>query len=267
MKCKTLPSHYIDSIMPERVSSSASKKGSITVEAAMAVPLFFLAVVSLLYLSEMMAIRTSVRAGLQYASKRVAEESHVVSVIVPSNIEKDVVHAIGGERLKRSIIVEGIEGIHCDESRMSVSTGIGELVAAYEVRLPIPIFGVPPIKCREHLRIKAWTGYEKQPFGVETDKTVYVTETGIVYHKNYQCTYLDLSIHVASQADIETLRNESGGKYYPCEQCKGTGNTVYITDTGNRYHSSLSCRGLKRTVYAIPLSEAAGKGACSRCGQ
>ena len=97
---------------------------------------------------------------------------------------------------------------------------------------------------------------------------VYVTETGLVYHKDYHCSHLDLSIRMTHLELVEGLRNENGGKYYPREHCvKGNGGNIYITNSGDRYHSSLSCSGLKRTIYAIPISEAAGKGACSRCGQ
>lgn len=68
---------------------------------------------------------------------------------------------------------------------------------------------------------------------------------------------------------VENLRNESQGKYHACEKCMGgrIPASVYITDYGDRYHSTLACSGLKRTVYAIPLSEAVGKGACSKCGK
>lgn len=90
-----------------------------------------------------------------------------------------------------------------------------------------------------------------------------------MYHKDYHCKYLDLSIHMVSAAELETLRNESGGKYYPCERCgqKPQGWGVYITNTGNRYHTSISCSGLKRKIYAVPISETTGKEACSKCGR
>ncbi|WP_278999783.1 TadE family protein [[Clostridium] scindens] len=268
MNSKILPLEPIYSVWTGRASASASKKGSVTVEAAMAVPLLFLAIVSLLYLMETMAIQASVRCGLQAGGKRAADEASSTAVIMPYRIESDVVNSIGQDRLERSIISGGSGGIHCDKSRMSPRTGIGELVASYEIRVPLSIFGISPAKHEEKLRIKAWTGYEKQGFGRDDDDTVYVTETGLVYHRDYHCTHLELSIHMVLQSEIESLRNEGGGKYHPCQQCmKGAGGGVYITDTGDRYHSSLSCSGLKRTIYAVPLSEVAGKGACSRCGK
>lgn len=263
LKCSKTMSVFLN----RRASAPAYEKGSITVEAALAVPVFFLAVVSLLYLMELMAVRTSVRAGLQAAGKRAMQDACIVSVFTPLQIERDVVEAVGEKRLENSMIVGGSEGIQCEGSYLSAVTGIGKLQAAYEVKLPIPLFSVPPLSFVETVRIKAWTGYEREAFGREEDETVYVTETGIVYHKDYYCTYLKLSIHIVQASETGSLRNVYGGKYDSCEKCfQGTSAAVYITDSGDRYHSSLSCSGLKRTVYAVPLSEAAGKGMCSRCG-
>ncbi len=262
----------------ERVSASGSRRegrrigkfyrGSVTVEAAMAVPLFFFAVICLLYLMEIMYVQTAVRSGLQEAGKKTAVDACLVSVIQPSTIEQYVVDSIDAGRLDRSIIVDGSGGISCSKSTMSPLTGIGQLSAAYKIRLPVPFFAVPDLACEETMRIKAWNGYVKGGLFSEKDETVYVTETGLVYHKNYHCTYLDLSIHTAQLSQVADLRNNDGGKYHACARCgKACGDVVYITDSGDRYHSSLSCSGLKRTIYAVPLSEVVGKGACSRCGQ
>ena len=151
---------------------------------------------------------------------------------------------------------------------MSARTGIGKLTTEYQVVIPVPLFGIAPVKCSEKMKIKAWSGYEREGWMDTGNDTVYVTETGLVYHKDYHCSHLDLSIRMTHLELVEGLRNENGGKYYPCEHCvKGNGGNIYITNSGDRYHSSLSCSGLKRTIYAIPISEAAGKGACSRCGQ
>lgn len=254
-------------IRTERASAFTS--GSITVEAAMAVPIFFLAAVCMMYLLEIMAVQTAVRSGLHLAGRNLAKELYAVPIMQPASLETDVVTAIGADRLERSIIVGGAGGLHLEESNVSVLTGVGYLVATYEIQLPVPLFRVSGIPCREEIKIKRWCGYVRTGLGNTAEETVYVTETGLVYHKDYHCTYLDLSISPASQLEVTDMRNNYGGRYYPCERCRppSGGKIVYITDHGDRYHGELGCSGLKRTVYAVPLSEAAGKGVCSKCGR
>ena len=262
----TLPTSYINNA--GKASVFISLKGSITVEAAIAVPIFFFAVLCLIYLFEIMAVKTAVYSGLQYAGRVAMQESYPLSVVVPGSIEENIVNAIGAERLDRSVVTGGSAGIDCSRSYMSPRTGIGKLVVDYKVSLPVPMFPIREISQTESIRIKAWTGYEKESFGDLSEETVYVTETGLVYHRDYHCTYLDLSIQRVNVSDVETLRNTDGGKYYACRLCHGgNGDSVYITEDGEKYHGSLSCSGLKRTVYAVPLSEVIGKGGCTRCAK
>lgn len=263
-----LPTRNTSLICSKRASVFTSKKGSITVEASMAVPLFFFAVICLLYLMEIMAVQTAVRSGLQYAGKTAAQEACVTAVISPAAIKSDVVNAIGANRLERSIIVGGSSGIDCSASRVSLVTGIGELSVKYKIRIPVPVFHIAVLTLEDRMQIKVWNGYQKGGFGTKDEKIVYITETGLVYHRNYHCTHLDLSIRMVQSEEVKMLRNKNGGKYHACERCSSlAGGGLYITDTGDRYHSSLSCSGLKRTVYAVSLSEAAGKRACSKCGK
>lgn len=243
---------------------------SVTVEAALTIPLFFFAVLSLFYMLEVMSIRTNIRCGMQYAAKSAAENAYVVSIAPLWNLQSDIVNAIGAERLDRSIIVGGASGIGCEESRMSAVTGVIDIKVKYQVKLPIPAFAVPPVNMEETMRAKGWTGYVRTGGMGEKENVVYITETGMVYHRDDHCSYLDLSIRPVSSSTVSSLRNEEGGKYHPCEYCaskgeNGTGHMVYITDYGDRYHNSIGCSGLKRTIYAVPISEAAGKGACSKC--
>lgn len=252
-----------------KASVSTRRKGSITVEAAMAVPLFFFATLALVFLLEMLSVQTSVRSGLQEAGKKLATRAVEIQAVIPSELEREVVNSIGVKRLEQSIVDGGSSGIDCSGSYLSPLTGIGEIQASYQVRIPVPVFRIAPIFYKETMRIKAWTGYEAGGFGEEDDELVYVTDTGMVYHKNPHCTHLDFSIHVAAASDLESLRNDNGGKYHACEKCVhggSPGGNVYITNQGDKYHSSLSCSGLKRTVYTARISEVPGKRACSKCG-
>ena len=244
-------------------------KGSITIEAAFAIPLFFLAVLALFYMMEVMSIRTSVRNGMQYAAKRAAEDCYLTQMVSPSELETDIVRANGREPFERSIVVNGSSGITCQNSRMSMLTGILEMEVTYQVKLPIPVFAAKSVHMKETMRMKGWNGYQSAFWDKEDNETVYITETGMVYHRDYHCNYLELSIRTVNAGTVNDLRNNDQEKYHPCDKCVhgSAASQVYLTDYGNRYHNSLSCSGLKRTVYAIPVSEAVGKGACTKCSK
>ncbi len=252
----------------ERTSfCSARYTGSITVEAAYAIPFFFFAVLVLFYMVEVMSVRTTIRCGMQYAAKAAAEEACLRPVISGGSIQQDIVSGIGRDRLNASIVVGGSSGISCEGSGLSPVTGVLDVKVSYAVRVPVPVFAVAPVRMEEHMRVKAWTGYQKPLIPDREEDTVYVTEHGMVYHRDYHCPHLELSIRMVPSSGLDSLRNAGGGKYHACPLCakKGMGSAVYVTTYGDRYHTSLGCSGLKRTVYAIPLSEAAGKGACSKC--
>lgn len=265
----------------EKTEQVAEKEGmarmasaSVTVEAVFCIPLFFYAAVCLIWMLEIRAVQTSVRCGMQETGKKLAEEVYQIPVLLPSKVEAEIVNAVGKERLDRSLVVDGSEGLHCERSYMLPGSGIMELKVSYEVRLPFSIFMVPPLKYQEAMRVKGWNGYVRQSFSEPTDRTiVYVTENGVVYHRDYHCTYLEPSVRMVQAEELEELRNENQEKYYPCERCMSGAGTVgmhgavYISDYGNRYHRTLECSGLKRKVYAVPISEVKGKGACAKCGK
>lgn len=99
---------------------------------------------------------------------------------------------------------------------------------------------------------------------------VYITETGSVYHTSTECTHLNLSIKAVSQGEIGRLRNQNKGRYHACEKCIGNSqrsDTVYITDEGDRFHNSINCSGLKRTVKMVDIEDISNMRECSRCRQ
>ena len=263
---------YIDlSCTQEKASASTfftwTLCGSVTVEAVICLPLFLYAAICLIWMLELRTIQIRVRCALQEAGKELAIELSEVPILLPSNLEGKIVKIIGEDRIADSPISGGI---NCEKSFAWPNTGVMELKAEYKVKLPVPFFRIPELKYEESMRIKIWNGYSSGGFGdgiSSMEEIVYVTETGIVYHRDYHCNYLDLSIRQVSAESVEQLRNESGGKYKACVICGGHDSyQYYITDYGDKYHSSLSCMGLKRKVYAVPVSEVKGKGVCSKCG-
>lgn len=257
---------YLSQTRKERASSFTSK-GSITLEAALSVSFFFFAILSMIYMFEMMAIQTNIRSALHAASKEVALESYVNPMIPTTKMEQRIVEFVGEERLDDSLVVHGSSGLDCSASKKYWNTTIMDLSVRYDMEIPVFMFRLPVISKEEVIRVKGWTGYEVKLTDEIENTMVYVTEYGMVYHADMYCSYLELSIKTVDKADLETLRNQSGGIYKGCSSCKGegVGSKVYIADYGDKYHNSLECNGLKRNIYAISLSDVHGLGGCSKC--
>ncbi len=245
--------------LKERASVCTSK-GSLTVETALALPVFVFAVVCMIYLFETMATQTVVKAALHTAGREIAQEASVSTLLLSERLEQKVVDAIGMEELGRSLIVKGSAGIDCSGTKRYGTTTVLDLSVKYQLKIPVLLFEIPTISKEEKIRIKGWTGYEGKGFGNQKEGIVYITETGMVYHKDSDCTYLDLSIRSVEKMAVQDI-------YECCSRCKWQeeGEMVYVTDTGERYHTTLSCSALKRTVYAVKKSEVYGRGGCSRC--
>lgn len=250
----------------ERVSALGSN-ASVTVEAALIIPLFLFAVISLIYMLEIQAIKTSIKGATQCAAKMAAQDAVKLQSVNSVKFKQDLAEAAGADRLNRSIIAGGSKGIDCSRTYMSVLTGEINVVVEYSIKLPFPGFTHLTAKFREKMRIKGWTGYSKRNGHSGDEQIVYITAKGRVYHENYQCTHLQLSVRFVPYSELSGIRNEDGGRYGKCEKCVHgepfAG--VYITNTGGKYHNSLGCSGLKRTVHAVKKSQVGMRGGCSRC--
>lgn len=142
--------------------------------------------------------------------------------------------------------------------------------------IPTLILGTIRYPVREELKYRVFSGLKVKSLltvqntenGDSTSgQTVYVTESGSVYHTSPDCPSLRISVRAVSYGNLEHERSDSGARYYPCEKCaKGTApDTVYITSDGNRYHHRIDCSALKRSVSEIDISEAGDRTECRRC--
>ena len=254
---------------------------SITVEASFALPLFLFFCIQMISILNLLHLHSSIEAVLHqevckvsveaYAYDRIATgENHLEDLMQSLWIKEKVIDRVGKEYLDHSLIEGGSRGIQIAYLQSDSGQDVVDVALCYRVRPAVDLLGFSGFTMVNRCQMKAWTGYqiqEETSEGEDGEEYVYVTETGTVYHKDRGCSHLMLSIRTVDMTDVAELRNESGGKYYPCENCgHDGGKSIYITDQGDRYHSSLGCSGLKRTVYTIPLSQVGGRKPCSRCG-
>lgn len=308
-------------------------RGSLTVEAALVLPVFLYIIIAFLYFLQILRIQEILQAAITETGFFTARYAYVYDYIedygkedteetntenAGSNENKAVLeYESHGDRdetredrrhklqssaeaaLARSIdsayfkikmqdyldvnlinhlcIKNGIDGIHTYMSSFMKEEAI-DIILSYDIRLPLLFIHIEDIPVMQRVRMRGWSGHEvvsekgssdSDGSDGDSEKMVYITETGNAYHLYRDCTYLKLSIREVNIDQINTLRNDSGGKYTECSLCGGSippgSQKVYITNTGDRYHWDLNCSGLKRTIIKIPVSEVGDRHLCNRC--
>ncbi len=285
---RTISTPKLKFSMAEIPSISASFKGSLTVETAIALPLFLFAMMGFMMLIEATRFSGNMQASLHQAARKLTNYSYAASYlpghegigggaagkIVSMTAGKSItLDDIGRDYVEDSPVENGCSGLSFIHSHVMGADQMIDLAVVYKIRTDLPILGSPSFKAVDRARIRAFTGYDNTGNDDRDDtdeEIVYVAENGVVYHRNRNCSHLALVIRETNHANVGTERNSAGGKYYPCEYCgkkAGNGEDLFIAEDGDRWHTKVTCPGLKRTIRAVPLSEAGGLPPCSDCGR
>ncbi len=258
--------------------------GSVTVEAALVLPLFIFFSFMLFSVFDMISTYCRFQSALTETAAEAAvllyakedsmpdkEESFLlVETFIREEITRKTAKTLGG-----SVVEWDALGLHLFRSDMADESGNVRLILTYVVKPWFSIGGVGRMTMANHVTVHAWTGYEKPEEKEESDEEeqmVYVTKTGNAYHLYRDCTYLCSDVQPVFGEDIATQRSEDGSKYYPCEKCSKNvkakdGEVYYITPWGNRYHADSSCNALFKSVEAIPISEVGSRHLCTKCAK
>lgn len=247
--------------------SFAKKTGnaSMTVEAAIVTPIFLFAVFMYIFLIRLVGCQDDV----QWALTRVAKEASYENAIKDSELFKSKTYLAA----KMSKYLDGSNmKIRFSKSRIMEENDEIDLIAEYEVALPIALFSIRQVPMKQRVRTRAFTGVERRTDKVPSQREVYITESGRVYHLSPDCTYLKPSISKVQFRDLEGLRNENGGKYKACRSCCAGINfvdksLVYIANYGERYHSKSTCSKIQHTVLKVDISEVGNRLVCSKCSK
>lgn len=241
-------------------------QASLTVEAAVVLPLFIGFMIFLLFYFRIMQTEITMEQAMMYTARvEAACVSESSDTVHPAKVQLHFLKSAKEEKVPFEYIDGGKTGISFRKSDYEGSELI--LHASYRMTIPIGFFGTLRYPAEQEVSARKWTGYIPQEDDAEKEKLVYVTKTGKAYHGSRECAYLDLSISTVPLEKVEHLRNKNGSRYVRCGSCckKENGSICYITDYGTCYHMNLECRGLKRTVYVISLDKVGKRHPCKKC--
>lgn len=266
-----------------------SASASLTLEAALVVSLFIFAVVCLILPMKIMNTDRKLQAALESAGEEFSRYAYLKHALEHGNLElvpgaeefaiEFCRYLSEGAAIGYSQVMVGnhvnstaVTGLTLRRSSVSEDGTIFDLIADYEIRMPFPVLGLETIKRTIRCRRRAWIGLagkdggEGGAGGNDNDEIVYIGKNSTRYHKNRSCHYLANQLSAVAYEQVDEMRNESGGKYYPCRVCGAAGGqTVYLMPSGDRYHTSRMCTAILAYVRAVRLSEVEHLGPCSYC--
>ncbi len=270
---------------------------SLTLETAIALPLFIFMVWLLLFPLKVMEAERKLQNSMESVGKKLAVAEYLETtgeeyLNEESKYKDTVLSLIDGveEGAALAVILADASAGPFRNCIFSPETAVfskeegadSDLFYAklnYELELPFSLFEIAPVKKSLVVNRRAWTGSDggrgRSKYGEELedveeeeDPIVYLGKTSVVYHLDPNCHYLSNKMSMADASVIGDLRNESGGKYHPCPSCKpGKSGIVYYFADGTAYHSSEHCKAITAYARAVHLSEVEGMPPCSYCGK
>lgn len=245
-----------------------TSRGSMTVEAAIGITVFTLAVFSVIgylmlmnqQLSHQIKINNlaTAMAKVKFYEQTAAELKNRKKQLKAQAKKLEDQIGTSEDQIKQLKNQTGLSGEQREE------TDAGEIDIVYRFFYSVPwIHRKIPIT--ERCLMKDWTGRDI----TRQQKFVYITKTGKVYHLTKECSHLSLHIRKVNYTALLTERNCYGKKYSRCAICVtenlGSGENVFVTEDGTKYHSSLMCSGLLRNIITVEKSKVKNMSPCSRC--
>lgn len=281
----------------EEISLFTSKRtglnGSMTVEAAIVIPLLLFFLLNLGSLMEIIRLHGNVELALTNVGNELSLYQYIQTMELSEQEQKALpegMKALMQSALTQVYIQQRIESYlgedYLEEAPIVSKNGWNlsagwnvlqdgdylELRYSYAIGCPFEIPGFKDFYMCNSYYSHVWNGYQipGSEDGVGTE-TVFLTEYGEVYHNSMECHYLQLSIRELTWEEAKLCTNITGNRYELCSYCEDLSycGVVYVTDYGECFHYSLQCEGLKRTIYSVTLKEAESLGLrlCSKCGK
>ena len=246
------------------------KKGFITVEAAIFLPIFIIGVLTFAYLIKFLSIQEAVFHSFTDEARVLAAEAQVNPVAAPlfELKVKDRVYEENGDHIS-TVDIEHFRYLY-DARGMS---GVISMDLNYDVNIKLPIQFYKSLPISESLMFRGFIGKEEaadpMPFeemekDEESDLVWIFPRAGGRYHGE-NC------IHIKSEPRQMIMSNQIRREYAPCSICKARGlpdgSLVYCFPSGKSYHVG-SCSIVDKYIISTEREKAIESGytPCLKCG-
>lgn len=260
--------------------------GSLTLEAALCLPLFLFACVCLMTPMKMMDRQRQIQGVMESVGEELSQYAYLeycfstgkgAAVDDRRTDREEVAGVLGAGYAAMRILAQTdsrwIENVSFEGTEIGADDMV-RLTMEYRMKLPFSILGLHSIPVRQVCSRRMWNGSEggrggnRGTWEENEEEIVYIGKNPTRYHRCRTCHYLYNDLKAVPLEAVDSLRNQSGQRYCPCKTCHPGPDrkTVYIMPYGTSYHGSQTCAAISAYVQAVPLSEVEYLGECSYCG-
>ena len=287
--CSPLLSTLLAYLPGKRVppfTSVRKLRASMTVEAAIVLPLFMLASVTLLTPMRMLDCQRKLQTVVESTCEKMSLYAYMMEFKGNSDLKEDneaeqLFTNIGSGVWLKTKLSEYSGNTHIASVQTPDEDGNMVLEIVYKEKSPffseiLPEITLDIAACRH-----SWRGirgklrkepdeYKDEIEEVLPEEMVYVGKYMGRYHRKRECHYIYNDYQAVSIEEAKNMRNKDGDKYSECATCKKhmlTKGVVYITPVGRHYHVKTDCMAMISYVRKVPLSEVEYLGPCSYCSK
>lgn len=278
----------------KRVSLSASFYGSLSVEAAIILPVFIFFL--LIVISPLLLFKTQliIHERLTDCCLMLSEYYYPCSKIndaennIPDYVKDITLNGVSTayaknyildnslkKKLHNSLIHNKENGLSFKYSSINKASGIIDISIDYSAGISLPMIAkLPYTKFIQRCYIKGFCGKSIVNSNNSVPVYVYVSSGSTAYHKTPYCSYL-LHYSTVVRSKFSTTVFVDGNPYDCCTFCMLSDESLkdlndkkffYITDYGSVFHTSLDCPVLQRNIFAIDYNTGTGgRSPCIRC--
>ncbi|MDF2655115.1 MAG: hypothetical protein K0R19_1589 [Bacillota bacterium] len=247
-----------------------TKRGFLTVEAAIFLPIFIIGVLTIAYLIKFMAIQERVFHALTDEARALSAEA-VLTPLGALNFEAALKSRLYSENdiMISNVDLDQFHYLYADGTYGMISMDLNYDV---DVRLPLQFYSPMPVS--ESLMFRAFIGKTMDQENVSLAELEKEKESHLVWifptagkkHHDKDCIY------IANEPMETSMTAAIKRSYDACKLCESknmvNGSTAYVfTKSGKVYHRG-SCPIVDKYVTSIEKEEAQRKGysPCSKCG-
>lgn len=266
----------------KRVLPFTSQKrfsASLTVEAALVLPLFLSLVYALLLPIRWLDTQRKVQTTVEQFCEELSQYMYIIDQLggemsdTDSWIDPEIFSSGAAGLFLRGKVKKYVGDVTVDVSE--VPDGEDHICLELTYRENIPFFSVLSNGIAVHAaaRRRCWVGLDGKlragGNGTEKEETMVYVGAGMGrYHLNSECHYISNRYESLLVSEIAARRTSGGKKITACSVCAGdcgNGDVVYVTAEGEHYHKSTSCRAMAAYVRKVPLREVEYLGCCFYC--